>query len=898
MACVAVASLLRTIEIEFLQYKPRPLVLDNHLISPNKHLIQSFHQKLGFLISQLDEERIDGVEAVKHLETKLRDLAFRVEDEIEILVAHLYDDDEEEDIDDEYLVGIADLFVEEEDELLRVEDLYVEKPQRDTDAEKTTTQPCVKLGQVFQTAMEQIKAIKEELVKIKAEGRKTAHDVLQRSQLLSSHHASHSKEQMVGKKHEFEIIKKLLTELGSKEKKVVSIIGMGGIGKTTLAKQVYEDPSVSIHFDVRAWVVASQLHNKRQMLVSLLNSISKQDGLEKSTDEDLTLKLYQCLKRQRYIIVVDDVWSGEAWDDVCNCCPDDGNGSRVLLTTRLVEVAHYTSSDNDFSHHMQLLNQSDSWNLFCEKACKSRGVEFEIIGRPIVEKCKGLPLAIIVIAGLFSKFSTLYEWENIVNALDSSTTTTIATTCSKIISLSYNHLPHHLKACFLYLGVFPEDHKIKANELSRLWSAEGLVKASENENCDVVAEKYIQELMDRNLIIVSKWSCCGRKIKVFGVHDLLHAFCVKEAQKENLLHVVQKNGSDFPQRGFRWVSIQSSTFDVSALCYSSRNCRSIFCFSYCRSLNLKQFKLLRVFFCISFRMYDNVVDLVHLRYLPSALDGQNIMKLFKAWNLQTLYICKDDRNYLEFPQMQYFRCSFMTGNPPKFVHQNLQSLSWLEPEHCTKEFFTHFPNIKKIGINGKRRDCNDCIVNLVSVQQLEKLYIYIGSVSYTCPTMIQINCHIVFLQSLKSLKFDANCMEWNGINVLCKLPRLEVLKLLSNACVGKEWELPEDDDKFCQLIVLEIGRTDLKDWKATGDHFPKLKHLSLSSCKKLKEIPRGFAEIEELKSIQLAGCRPSVVASAQEIKEEQLDYLNNIVDVVVAEQRDYSPVYEFESDEA
>nr|GLL31931.1 putative late blight resistance protein homolog R1A-10 [Ipomoea trifida] len=128
-------------------------------------------------------------------------------------------------------------------------------------------------------------------------------------------------------------------------------------------------------------------------------------------------------------------------------------------------------------------------------------------------------------------------------------------------------------------------------------------------------------------------------------------------------------------------------------------------------------------------------------------------------------------------------------------------------------------------------------------------------------------------------------MEWNGINILCKLPRLEVLKLLSNACVGKEWELPEDDDKFCQLIVLEIHSTDLKDWKATGDHFPKLKHLSLSSCKKLKEIPRGFAEIEELKSIQLAGCRPSVVASAQEIKEEQLDYLNNIVDVVVAEQR-------------
>ncbi|XP_031100586.1 putative late blight resistance protein homolog R1B-17 isoform X2 [Ipomoea triloba] len=551
MACVAVASLLRTIELEFLQSHPRPLVLAYGLISPNKDLIQSFHQNLGFLISQLDEERIGGVEAVKHLETKLRDLTFRVEDQIEILVAHLYgggddddDEEEEEDIDDEYLVGIADLFVEEED-------LYVEKPQRDTDAEKTTQQ-CVKLGQVFQTAMEEIEAIKEELLKIKnrdeVEERKTAHDVLQRSEVVSS------QAQMVGKNDEFEIIKKLLTELGSKEKKVVSIIGMGGIGKTTLARQVYEDPSISIHFDVRAWVVASQLHNKRQMLIGLLNSISRQGSLEESTDEDLALKLYQCLKRQRYMVVVDDVWSGEAWDDVSNCFPEDGNGSRVLLTTRLAEVANYSSSDSDFSHHMQLLDQSDSWNLFCEKSGKFCGVEFEIIGRSIVEKCKGLPLAIIVVAGLFSKLSTLNEWENIAKVLDSSTTTTIAAICSKILLLSYNHLPHHLKACFLYLGVFPEDYAINANELVRLWSAEGLVKTSENENFDVVADRHIQELMDRNLILVRKWSCCGRKIKVFGVHDLLHAFCVKEAQKENLLHVVRENGSDFPQRCFRWVS--------------------------------------------------------------------------------------------------------------------------------------------------------------------------------------------------------------------------------------------------------------------------------------------------------------------------------------------------------
>ncbi|XP_031100190.1 putative late blight resistance protein homolog R1B-17 isoform X2 [Ipomoea triloba] len=865
MACVAVASLLRTIELEFLQSHPRPLVLRNHLISFNKDLIQSFHQKLGFLISQFDDKRInmDGVEAVKHLETKLRDLAFRVEDKIEILVAHLYGDDddeeeEEEDIDDEYLVGIADLFVEEED-------LYVEKPQRDTDAEKTT-QPCVKLGQVFQTAIEEIEAIKEELVKIKnrdeVEERKTAHDVLQRSEVVSS------QAQMVGKNDEFEIIKKLLTEVGSKEKKVVSIIGMGGIGKTTLARHVYEDSSISIHFDVRAWVVASQLHNKRQMLLGLLNSISKQGNLEKSIDEDLSLKLYQCLKRQRYLVVVDDVWSGEAWDDVSNCFPEDGNGSRVLLTTRLAEVADYSSSNSDFSHHMQLLDQSDSWNLFCEKSGKFHGAKFEIIGRSIVEKCKGLPLAIIVVAGLFSTLSTLNELENIAKVLDSSTTTTIAAICSEILLLSYNHLPHHLKACFLYLGVFPEDYAINANELARLWSAEGLAKASENENFDVVADRHIQELMDRNLILVSKWSCCGRKIKVFGVHDLLHAFCVNEAQKENLLHVVRENGSDFRQRRFRWVSMQSSKLDVFTLRYASRICRSFFCFTDddMTNLNWEQFKLLRVLVFTSRFMCTNIVDFVHLRYL-SAYGNQSIAKLFNAWNLQTLCTTKAvDKNYLEFPQLQYFACLFIRGHSPKFVHQNLQCLSWLEPEHCTKEFFTHVPNVKKIRIvGGDRRESNDCIENLVNLQ-LERLHIIATKWDKTSPNIVQINSHIVLLKSLKRLRFR-----------------------------GKQWELPEDD-KFCQLIVLEINSTHLKDWKATGDNFPKLEHLYLFSCTKLKEIPNGFAEISKLKSIQLVDCRPSVVASAEEIKEEQLDYLNNIVDVVVPERRGYSPVSESESE--
>ncbi|XP_031111757.1 disease resistance protein RPP13-like [Ipomoea triloba] len=275
--------------------------------------------------------------------------------------------------------------------------------------------PCLKFRRILHRAVQDIDAITEELAKAKEQYQLFKHHLqagteqpaslnvlpIPTYQLItmpdSSHAASHTKEIMVGKQDEFEILKEKLIQHPSKQLEVVSIKGMTGIGKTTLAKKIYEDPSITFYFDKRAWTVASQHHNKRQMLLDLLGS---KDDANKGSDEDLALRLYQSFKCERYLVVMDDVWSVEAWDALKTCFPDDGYGSRVLLTTRLVEVANHVCTQNDFSHQMQLLEQSESWKLFNEKAFKSRGAEFEMIGIPVVEKCKGLPLAIIVVAGL------------------------------------------------------------------------------------------------------------------------------------------------------------------------------------------------------------------------------------------------------------------------------------------------------------------------------------------------------------------------------------------------------------------------------------------------------------------------------------------------------------------
>ncbi|XP_031113645.1 disease resistance protein RPP13-like isoform X2 [Ipomoea triloba] len=754
MACVVVLSLTRTLELEFLQPMPRPILQQNQLIPCNKDLVLSLHNKLGSLMELFDENKMDGVKAIKDLETKLRDVASRIEDEIELQVLHLYEEEikREEEEEEEFRIfeEIFDIFDRSVDQAFHTQDNTGEESThhcQSLNLHQTSTHhcprlhqilhplrgkshPCLKFRRILHPALQHIDAITQELAKAKEEYQLFKHHLQPASIHVlpipthqgitvpdSSHTVSHTKEIMVGKQDEFESIKEMLIQHPSKQLEIVSIKGMGGIGKTTLAKKIYEHPSITSHFDKQAWTVASQHHSKRQMLLDLLGY--KDNNADSSSNDDLALQFYQCLKLQRYLIVMDDVWSKEAWDAVKTCFPNDGNGSRVLLTTRLAEVANHTISKDEFSHQMQLLEQSESWQLFNEKACKSRGAEFETIGRPVVEKCKGLPLAIIVVAGLFSKLITLDEWKNTANALSSSSATTLDDVeCSRILSLSYNHLSHNLKACFLYLGVFPEDHEINANDLARLWLAEGLVKAFENENFDVVANRYMQELMDRNLIILSKLSCCGRKIKRFRMHDLLHAFCMREAQNENLLHVVQsENSCYFSQKGFRWLSIQYEDFNMSMIQhYTLKRYRSFFIFLRGKSFsNFRNSNLLRVVFNYDIHVcHKYIVDIIHLRLLRVGNDIElsrtrgflksrcrESINLSRSWNLQTLrsggkvtYRLVEGEKHSEFTQLHYIRCNgCFRGNPPNFV----QKLYVIRADDCSKEYITDIPCLKKRG---------------------------------------------------------------------------------------------------------------------------------------------------------------------------------------------------------
>ncbi|XP_047271559.1 putative late blight resistance protein homolog R1B-8 isoform X2 [Capsicum annuum] len=203
---------------------------------------------------------------------------------------------------------------------------------------------------------------------------------------------------------------------------VVPIVGMGGIGKTTLARRVYDDSLITYHFYVRAWISVSQEFDRRDIFLGILQSISTvNDEVERnSTTEQLAERVYRSLKGRKYLILLDDMWSIEPWQHVRRSFPDDHNGSRIVLTTRLVDVASSASSANSL-HQMRFLSMEESWTLLRDKVFgnDSYPPELEKIGRYIGHQCQGLPLAVVAIGGLLSKMrKETSSWENVAEKLE------------------------------------------------------------------------------------------------------------------------------------------------------------------------------------------------------------------------------------------------------------------------------------------------------------------------------------------------------------------------------------------------------------------------------------------------------------------------------------------------
>ncbi|XP_047962205.1 putative late blight resistance protein homolog R1A-10 [Salvia hispanica] len=324
-------------------------------------------------------------------------------------------------------------------------------------------------------------------------------------------------------------------------RQVIPIVGMGGIGKTTLATNVYKKIVDSYHFDICAWVTISQEYNTKELLCEILSQANKEgkERLSQMREDEVGVSLHKCLTCRRYLVVLDDMWSIEAWEKLQRYFPDNSNGSRIMVTTRLSNL--WSPSDNSYGIEMKFMDEESSWNIFCKIVFGGRiscPLELEKIGKEIVKSCRGLPLSIVVIGGILEKLERTNEcWKSVRRSLNSLVNSENDKHCLKILKLSYNHLPVYLKPCFLYMGMFKEDSKIHVSKVIKLWVSEGFLKPVSGKSLETLAKEYLSELVDRNLLLVHEFGKTGN-MKYLKMHDLLRDLCLREAEKERFYHVV------------------------------------------------------------------------------------------------------------------------------------------------------------------------------------------------------------------------------------------------------------------------------------------------------------------------------------------------------------------------
>ncbi|CAK8540852.1 unnamed protein product [Lathyrus sativus] len=360
--------------------------------------------------------------------------------------------------------------------------------------------------------------------------------------------------------------------------RVVYICGMGGLGKTTLAKTVYHYNSIRRHFEGFAWAYISQKCNRREVwegiLLQLTTSSSKEerDEIRNMRDEELAEKLYKVQQEKKCLIVLDDIWSNETWDILSPALPSENTKSKIVFTSRNKSISSHVDPKG-LLHEPGFLNAEDSWALFQKKTFPSKDDpefticnEFERLGRDMVAKCSGLPLAIIVLGGLLATKETVNEWEMIHKHITSylirgEDVLERQSRITEVLDLSYHDLPYQLKPCFLYLSQFPEDFEIPKNKLIQLWMAKGFVSShyeiGRDETMEDMAERYLGSLISRCMIQVGQMGSTG-KIKTFRLHDLMRDMCLSKARKEHFLCVIGR-----PQQKSSDISNVSSSSNIS-----------------------------------------------------------------------------------------------------------------------------------------------------------------------------------------------------------------------------------------------------------------------------------------------------------------------------------------------
>ncbi|TKW11537.1 hypothetical protein SEVIR_6G238466v4 [Setaria viridis] len=373
-----------------------------------------------------------------------------------------------------------------------------------------------------------------------------------------THSALDESMEIIGRKDDKDgVVELLLDQQDRQHVQVLPILGMGGVGKTTLAKMVYNNDKIQKHFELRMWHCVSENFEAIPLVRSVIElATNSRCGLP-DTIELLRGKLQEAIGRKRFLLILDDVWNEDQnkWEDDLRpllCASIGGSGSKIAVTSRSRQVASIMGTLPP--HELVCLSEDDSWELFSKKAF-SKGVqeqaEFVKIGRCISKKCRGLPLALKTMGGLMSSKQQIQEWEAIADC-NISDTNRGKYEVLPILKLSYKHLSPEMKQCFAFCSVFPKDYEMEKDMLIQLWMANGYVHEDGTMDLTQKGEYVFNELVWRtffqHVILVREpflpYFKYASKQEINGckMHDLMHDLAKDVAHEcANAEELIQQN---------------------------------------------------------------------------------------------------------------------------------------------------------------------------------------------------------------------------------------------------------------------------------------------------------------------------------------------------------------------